>query len=98
WAARKGEWPPAEPRKEIECRLELAVGHLRGAGSAEPGPRQRAGAENILPRPIERVPVAHGHPQPVLHALAEDHAVLVIHPIGKLVVAFRTFECDGFDA
>src|SRR6185437_8780432 len=94
----EGEIAHAEACEEIECRFELAVGHFLGDGQAEPGSRERAGAEDILSRPIEGVPIADGHAQPILHALAEDLPILVIYPVRKLIAAVGTLEGHRLDA
>jgi len=88
----------AEALEELESGLELLVRHLLGDLRSEPRAGERAAAEDVLAGPVEGMPVADGAPQPILHALAEDFAVLVVYPIGEFVRRVRTLVADRPDA
>ena len=94
----EGEVGDAEPLEEVEGGLELLVRHFLRDPGGQPRTGQGATAEDVLARPVERVPVADRAPQPILHALAEDLAVLVVDPVGELVRRLRTLVADRLDA
>jgi hypothetical protein len=60
-----------EPGEELECFVELVVRRRLIERAAVPGSAERARAEHIEAIPVERVPVAHGHAQLLLHGLAQ---------------------------
>ena len=74
--------------EELEGSVLLGPGggHRVLAG-LQPGAVKRADAEDVTARPIEAVPVAHGHPEVVLHAPPEHLPVGVIHPVGGAALA-----------
>src|SRR6185437_5021704 len=94
----EGEVGDAEALEEHESGLELLVRHLLGDLRSEPRAGERAAAEDVLAGPVERMPVADGAPQPILHALAEDFAVLVVYTVGEFIRRFRTLVADRLDA
>ena len=87
----------AEAREEIERLIHL-VQHRRVIDrAAQPGAIERATTEDVGTVPGERMPVADGRAQVIFHALAEDHAILVVVAIGERIVALQAFVTDGLD-
>jgi len=60
--------------------------------TAQPGPIERARAEDIAARPVERVPVANGYPKVILHPLAQDLTVWLVDTKSQVVVGVETSE------
>ena len=76
-----------ERLEELERYLALHGCRCAVVGAAVPRAIERAAAEHVGAGPAERVPEACGEAEVILHALAEDHLVLVVEPVGQLVGA-----------
>src|SRR5207237_8801659 len=87
----------AQPLEEIERRLGLQARRFHGVGRSHPRTAEGRGAEGIGTGPAEGVPPADGEPELVLHALAEDLAILVVVPERERVGALRSLVTDGLD-
>ena len=86
----------SELLEELERDGHLLAGGARGVGSGvEPRAVERRGAEDVLSRPTEAVPVADREAEVLAHRLAGDHAIGVVEPEGERVVAVRALEGDG---
>jgi hypothetical protein len=60
----------------------------------EPGPVERAGAEHVLTGRSERMPHAHGDPEVVLHALAEDEPIGLVDLVRQRIARLEAAEGD----
>src|SRR5712664_263675 len=87
----------AQPLEEVERRLGLQARRFHGVGRSHPRTTEGGGAEGIGTGPAEGVPPADGEPELLLHALAEDLAILVVVPERERVGALRSFVTDGLD-
>ena len=86
----------AELLEELEGGCHLGAGRFhRLEVGGEPRAVERAVAEDIVARPVERVPVAHRHAQVLGHRLLADHTISVVPTERKRVVGFRALEADG---
>ena len=82
---------------EGKARLALGACRLRRVGAGQPGALEGAGTEHVAARPAEGVPEAYRETQVIFHALAHDHAVLVVPAIGEGTGAVRAFVADGIE-
>ena len=81
--------------EELERHVELGGRGLHRVGDGVPGALERAVVtERVEPVPAERVPVADGEAQVILHALAQHQAILVV-PLEA--VGIGAAEADGGD-
>ena len=88
----------AELGEELERRGHLLAGRLQRVGRRRerrvPRAVERPGAEDVEAVPVERVPVADGEPQVVLHPPAGHDAVGVVPVERQRVVAVGTLVRD----
>ena len=56
----------------------------------QPGPVERADAEDVAARPVEAVPVTHGNSEMVLHPPPQHLPIGVVNPIGQLAESGAT--------
>ena len=81
--------------EELEGGVELGPpGRQRIQPGAEPGPVERAGAEHVLTGRSERMPHAHGDPEVVLHALAEDEPIGLVDLVRQRIARLEAAEGD----
>src|SRR6476659_7382973 len=64
--------------EEVESRFELQRRLFTRNRGTEPRSWQRAGAEDVVTWPVERVPVAHGAAEPLRKRFAHHDAVGIV--------------------
>ena len=97
-AVVKAEERHSQLLEELERGVQLALAGLEAVGPGQPRMRSSVAAPNMsTPGCVERVPVADGRPQVVLHPLAEHLAVPVVVAERERVGGFRTLVIDAVD-
>jgi len=94
----EGEERHTEFLHELEGRGHLGAGRRhRVERRIEPWPIEGPLAEDIVARPVERVPVAHGQPQVFRQGLVAHDPVPVVPAVTQRIIAVGSGVADCVD-